>query len=281
MGLSQMNTGSSSPRLPKSFKGPRRKTGAKKRKIAARLISGGWALGCLCVLGTVFASGYGCWNWMCGSHLFRVSKVHISGCNHLSHEEILRLSGVTPQTNLLALDLESTAASIRVQPWVRAVEIRRKFPDQLFIDLKEHNPVASLTLDSPYLVGETGEIFLESDSGEKPALPEIDGLTPEDIKHSRLQGPALRVLDLIAMASKGMRTLGSNNISRIHLEDDGGLLVYTADSGIPVRFGTEDLAGQFARAEKILFQLYRSGMYDKIAMVELDYGPGRSLARLK
>jgi cell division protein FtsQ len=281
MGLNKMHTGVSSPRLPKPSQKPRHKTGTKKSRIAAGLISGGWVLGFLCVLGVLFALGYGCWNWMCGSHLFRVSKVQISGCNHLSHEEVLKLSGITPQTNLLALDLEATAASIRVQSWVRAVKIRRKFPDQLLIDLKEHNPVASLTLDNPYLVGETGEIFLEPDSWDKPALPEITGLTPEDIEQGRLQGPAQRALDLIAMARKGMRTLGSNNISRIHLEDDGGLLVYTADGGIPVRFGAKDLAGQFARVEKILFQLYRSGMYDKIAMVDLDYGPDHSLARLK
>ena len=88
-------------------------------------------------------------------------------------------------------------------------------------------------------------------------------------------------MKLISMASKGTRILGINNISQIHIAGKDTLILYTSDSGIPFHFGTENLSAQFSKAEKILYQLYSSGKYKKVAKVELDYGPGQALVSLK
>ncbi len=60
------------------------------------------------------------------------------------------------------------------------------------------------------------------------------------------------------------------------------MVLYTADKGLPLRFsGVTSLRLQFQRAEKILYHLYSSGKYRKIAMVELDYGSDTALATMK
>ena len=230
------------------------------------------ALMCLSLVGF-----FVCQHWACQSDLFRICQVLVKGCDRLTEEEILRLSNVTAQDNLLSLDLKSIATSIEAHPWVHTVEVKRKLPDHLMITIKEHTPVALLNSDKMYLVNKQGEIIDELSTEEPVSLPIITGIDPKNIINHQIQ----KAMELISMASKGARTLGVNNISQIYIAKRDTLILYTADSGIPFHFDTENLSTQFSKAEKVLYQLYRSGKYKKVAKVELDYGPGQALASLK
>jgi cell division protein FtsQ len=233
----------------------------------------------------VFAGLFVCWHWACQSELFRVCQVLVKGCNHLTEEEILHLSNVTTQDNLLSLDLKSIAMNIEAHPWVHTVEVKRKLPDHLIITIKEHTPVTLLNSDKIYLVDEQGEMIDELSTEELVSLPIITGIDPKYIEnHQITKSPNHQIqkaLKLISMASKGTRILGVNNISQIHIAEKDALILYTADSGIPFHFDTENLSAQFSKAEKVLYQLYSSGKYKKVDKVELDYGPGQALASLK
>ena len=235
-------------------------------------------------VGLVLASLFVCWRWACQSDLFKVCKVQIRGCKHLSQEKILKLSKVTAQDNLLSLNLRSIAKAIETNAWVRTVEVRRRLPGQLIIIIKERTPVALLKSDKTYLVGDRGKIIEELPKGRRISFPIITGIRPEDVKDLK-QGRDQSIrgaLKLISMASTGTRTLGVNNISRIDMSRDGTMVLYTADRGVPFCFDNGDvgLSVQFHRAEKILYQLYRSGMYKKVNRVDLNYVPGCAWASL-
>ncbi|MBW1946762.1 MAG: FtsQ-type POTRA domain-containing protein [Deltaproteobacteria bacterium] len=234
----------------------------------------------------VLAGLFVCWHWVCRSELFRVGQVLVKGCNHLTEEEVLQISGVTARDNLMSLDLESIATNIEAHPWVNAVEVERDLPDHLMITIKERTPVALLNSDKIYLIDEQGKIIDELLSAEEPvSLPIITGIDPKYTEnHQITESPDHQIqkaLELISMAGRGTRTLGVNNISQIHIAGKDTLILYTADSGIPFHFDTEDLSSQFSEAEKVLYQLYSSGKYKKVAKVELDYGPGQALVSLK
>ncbi|NIA08744.1 MAG: FtsQ-type POTRA domain-containing protein [Nitrospiraceae bacterium] len=235
-------------------------------------------------LGLVFASLFMCWHWACQSDLFRVSRVHITGCRHLTQEEILRLSKVTAQDNLLSLNLKSIAGAIETDPWVRSVEVRRRLPDQLIIKVQERTPVALLRSGKMYLVGDRGKIIEEVPKRKAFSFPIITGIGPgaiKDLKQGKSQS-IQRALNLISMASKGTRTLGVNNINRIDMTRGGTMVVYTVDRKVPFCFGKGDekLGVQFHKAEKILYQLYRSGMYKRVNRVDLNYARGCAWASL-
>ncbi|MBW1927108.1 MAG: cell division protein FtsQ/DivIB, partial [Deltaproteobacteria bacterium] len=164
--------------------------------------------------------------------------------------------------------------------------VERDLPDHLMITIKERTPVALLNSDKIYLIDEQGKIIDELLSAEEPvSLPIITGIDPKYTEnHQITESPDHQIqkaLELISMAGRGTRTLGVNNISQIHIAGKDTLILYTADSGIPFHFDTEDLSSQFSEAEKVLYQLYSSGKYKKVAKVELDYGPGQALVSLK
>jgi len=231
----------------------------------------------IAVMCVVLVGFFMCRHWAYQSDLFRVCQVLVKGCDRVTEEEVLQLSDVTAQDNLLSLDLKSIATSIEAHPWVHTVEVKKKLPDHLIIAIKERTPVALLNSDKMYLVDEQGKIIDELSAKDPISLPIITGIDPKNIKNHQIQ----KALELISMASKGARTLGVNNISQIHIAEKDTLILYTADSSIPFYFDTENLRAQFSKAEKVLYQLYRSGIYKKVTKVELDYGPGQALASLK
>jgi cell division protein FtsQ len=232
-----------------------------------------------------FSSFLICRHWACQSDLFEVSQVQIKGCNRLTEEEILKISNVTAQDNLLSLDLKSIAMSIQSHPLVLTAEVKRKLPDHLMITIKEREPVAILNSDKMYLVDQHAKIIDKMLTDEHFSLPVIKGVDPKSIIHNQLtdsQNHKLqKAMELISLASKGTRILGINNIKQINVTESDNLILYINDSDIPLYFDIENLSSQFNNAEKVLYQLYQSGMYKKIAKIELDYGPGKVLASLK
>ena len=53
-------------------------------------------------------------------------------------------SQVLPQLrgNYLSLDLQEARSAFEAVPWVRRAQVRRVWPDQLVVQLQEHQPVA-------------------------------------------------------------------------------------------------------------------------------------------
>lgn len=234
------------------------------------------------IVGLALAVFYGSWHWMANSQYLCLNKILVEGGRHISHEELLRLTGLTSRVNLLKIDLKSVAAAIEKYPWVERASLRRKWPNQLIVAIKERTPVAILNSNNKmYLVDRSGCVFKEMSPGDAGPLPVITGVAAGDLKDNKLSGTAKKAIELIAMASQGARTLGANNIKEIHIVDTDNLIVYTADHGVPIHFQAQDLKTQFARAEKILFQLYRSGNYERATKVELNYGPDMAIAKLR
>ncbi|MGQ9813170.1 MAG: cell division protein FtsQ/DivIB [Dissulfurimicrobium sp.] len=234
------------------------------------------------LLSLVLMAGYGLWHWMSHNQDFCLNKILVKGDQHLSHEELLKLTGLTSRINLLNISPKSVEAAIERYPWVKDAVVRRKLPDQLIITIKEHIPIAILDFNNKmYLVDESGDVFKEATPEEAKTLPVITGADPGDIKARSLSGVSLKAIELIRMARHGARILGVNNIKKIHIADSNNLIVYTTDHGISIHFKTQDIKIQFARAEKILFQLYRSGNYEKVASIELDYAQDMAIARLR
>ncbi len=260
-------------------------------------------LGFILLAGIIGAAFYVGFKWLSRSPFFTVNGVTINGCQRVNEETVLDLSGVKPDSNLLALDLDTMAHAIEQHPWIKSAAISKKLPDRLDIEITERVPVAIIGMGSLYLVDAGGTVFKKIEKGERFDLPLITGISVNDKPSSaepdrevsdtsqvtetgqtdvsEQQEVLSRILELIALASKGTRTLGVNNISEIHAEGRD-IILYTADRGLPMRFsGDAPLRLQFRRAEKVLHHLYSSGKYKKIAMVDLYYGNSTALAKLK
>ncbi|MFW6134617.1 MAG: cell division protein FtsQ/DivIB [Elusimicrobiota bacterium] len=86
--------------------------------------------------------------------------VNIEGNKHLNNEGIINQGEIEPQTNLFHFNTENTRKNLLDNPWISDVSVKKIFPNQLNIELRERQPVLTISWDDRfYLVNEKGVIL--------------------------------------------------------------------------------------------------------------------------
>jgi len=73
---------------------------------------------------------------------FQISSVAMSGQSQLSHDEILRLAGITNRSSLLFLDPAATRARLEANPWIASATVLKLYPSRLQIHITERKAFA-------------------------------------------------------------------------------------------------------------------------------------------
>lgn len=118
--------------------------------------------------------------------LFKSPKVTISGNSVYSAEEIAKMILPLDSTNLFSFDCDAAASLISAQDGIETVQVYKKIPDKIFIEVTEREPVALMFLEqdgvtSAVQIDKSGKLFLEHGGMkvDKSRLPIISGLPVE------------------------------------------------------------------------------------------------------
>ncbi|HXI13186.1 MAG TPA: FtsQ-type POTRA domain-containing protein [Thermoanaerobaculia bacterium] len=116
---------------------------------------------------------------------FAVKQVRILGASHTSPSALRAIGDAYVGQNLFRIDLEHLRNQIRSLPWIEKVEIEKRLPDGLVVQVVERVPVAlAESKGSLHYVDRTGRIFSElSPAVGNPELPLITGSSPEDVRN--------------------------------------------------------------------------------------------------
>jgi cell division protein FtsQ len=106
--------------------------------------------------------------------VFPLREVDIKGeLQHVNREQVQFIVLREMKGNFFTLDLNRTRAAFEKLPWVRNVNVRRRWPDRLEVAIEEHAVLARW--GSSALVNTHGELFRAASNA---LLPEFNG--PED-----------------------------------------------------------------------------------------------------
>ncbi len=115
---------------------------------------------------------------------------HVVFAEPLPHTRRGEVEQVLPgalKGNFFSLNLELVRGSLEKLPWVRKVEVRRRWPDRLEIGIEEHKPVARWGEGHGELVNSYGEVFAaglaESEANGLPLLFGPNGTAQDVLKH--------------------------------------------------------------------------------------------------
>jgi cell division protein FtsQ len=86
------------------------------------------------------------------SALFAARSIVVKGNVHLSRAQVLRLGGVSPETNLVWLSPASVEGDLGSSPWVVSATVERAFPSSLTILVVERVAVAVAGSPKRYLI---------------------------------------------------------------------------------------------------------------------------------
>lgn len=198
-------------------------------------------------------------HWVATRPMFEIQQVRILGDLDQVDRDLVQKRALGLHSSFFNLDLNAANAELRTVPWVRAVAIRRVWPDALEISVDEHRPLARWGENE--LLNTHGERFVAEYSGVLPYLQGpagSEGQMFEEFKsfRSQLSGIPLAVTDL-------------------ELSDRGAWRL-TADNGLEIALGRDDVHARLARFITIYPQLLRVAS-PAGAVADLRYAHGFAL----
>ena len=173
---------------------------------------------------------------------FRVERVEVTGNVRYDAAQVEQASGVTHGDNLFRLNKYDIAARIRrTLPYVESVNIRRRLPDTLILNVNECVAAAQLTSgEGGWLISTSGKLLDWSDvphalrvDGIAPVLPEPGVIMTVKAQYqARADGlvALLQALEENEMLSRATR-VDLSSVTAIRMEIDGRFTVKLPVSG--------------------------------------------------
>jgi len=133
-----------------------------------------------------------------GESFFRVGEITVSGSGEITAEAILEAGGIEPGMSIIFLQEAKIAESIvRQYPEIKSVEIERKLPDTLLVNVAERVQAAYLlTTDGYWLIDKDAVCFgyLSSPVADYPVITGIEGdlIVPGEQLRCRVRRETLR-----------------------------------------------------------------------------------------
>ncbi|PHV12776.1 cell division protein FtsQ/DivIB [Chitinimonas sp. BJB300] len=116
------------------------------------------------------------------SPLFPVRQIKVEGSlSHVTREQLQYIVKNELKGTFFTLDLNNTRSAFEKLPWVRQVNLRRRWPDRLDVAIEEHTALARW--GSVGLLNTHGERF---DAASNESLPVLEG--PEGSEFEMAQG---------------------------------------------------------------------------------------------
>jgi len=193
-----------------------------------------------------------------------LSRLQVTGeLDHVSAEAV-RVA-VQPELGkgFFAIDLRRIRDSASALPWVASVQVRKRWPDLLQVDVREHRPFARW--DERQWLSREGVIFSAPDDPALAALP-------------NLSGPARRVADVVSLYQFAATRFAAldRQVAEIRLSPRGSWSLRLAD-GARVMIGRDDAEVRLGRLLRAMPQLI-AGDSATFARADLRYTNGFALS---
>lgn len=215
---------------------------------------------------------------------FAINYIDVEGLDLLDEEELLRASEAIAGEHLFNIRPERLEAVIATLPFVADVQVQRRFPDRLYIQITEFEPAAILVDQGLWLVDANGRVFLSLEDGASHAhlwdLPMITGLTRADLE----QGPGALELEEALLVHNLYEELGlmdQQEISEIHVDKTLGISLVLGSTGTEVRLGRGRWRERLERLAVVQASLIRRGVDAAYILVDQERSLGRIAVGLR
>ena len=127
--------------------------------------------------------GWNFFSFIFSSNFCNIEEVIIKGNDYLSKDEIFYKSGIQLGENIFKLDLKKSIDSLKQEPRIKEVEIKRVIPNKIIISLTERKAAAIVHCGEEYFFStKEGMILSKIERPEEGlALPLLSGLEIDEI----------------------------------------------------------------------------------------------------
>ncbi len=229
------------------------------------------------------------------SHVWRsglkAREFVVAGNSILSEEEILNLAAIPRPIGMFELDLMDIKRRIEKHAYVKEAIVSRDLPSRIRIHVRERSPVAILAGPQPLLIGADLVLLPTTPSSEMYDLPIVTGWRSKTAIESRDEASGIpthwtpsklhrdfrRALEIIEISKRIDEDL-YQLLSEVRLLDDGDVILYSSDFGVPIVFGRGDVARKLVYLHEFWEQVVAREGAGKLQSVDLRF-EGQIVAR--
>ncbi len=178
---------------------------------------------------------------------FAVRKVEVLTKGAADNDELARLAGVSPGTNLFSLDLDEIRQRVERDPWVHSASVVRILPNRVQVTYVSQKPEAILGAESMYYLNDEGKPFYRVRKGDALHYPLV-----------QLEGKAKSNEALRDRVATSVRILNRFKASPLYNEKDLGDLTVIPDAEdgsapylLALRFPPKNLPGKLQSSGRL------------------------------
>ncbi len=199
--------------------------------------------------------------WLRASDVFAVKRITATSTDHVAIEEIYQATVEARGVSLLRLSTADIKAELSSLPYVRAVEVHRRFPDTLEVELVEYLPAARVRTPSGevWLVAEDGRVLEKTGAADLPLVVATGALSPLAPGEylPTVVADALPLACLMVSWGAPPATLPAMDHIAV---STGGELTVVLEGGTELRLGSpQELDQKLTVSESIIEQYLRDG----------------------
>lgn len=167
---------------------------------------------------------------------FDVTDVEVCGTQHVSPEEITALTGIEPGINIFSLRGEKVAKAVSGHPWIKSVDLIRRLPDKVVLEVTERHPFLLVPYRTSFLeVAEDGTVLAVRSTLSGQTLPLVTGFSVQSEVRLGQRLPD----EEVAQVSRCLQELPGDFLSQvaeIHLDENKEITLYTL-GGVQILLG--------------------------------------------
>ena len=223
-------------------------------------------------ISAAFLFGYG---YLLTSSYIRLETVEVLGVEENIKAELLEMAELNFEQSLLAVNLNEVKERIEKHPWVKSVDVEKRFPHSLIIRTERQEVLALALEGGLHYMNRRGELFKKVEPGEGIDYPVVTGLSDKEGEREAQIGAAIEVLRLLEVQAPPWDL---DHLSEAHVTMDGMLHLYVSFMPGLIRLRAGELTVKLEELKKVVEHLASTGRIHMVKAIHLDYGEGAAVA---
>ncbi len=222
-------------------------------------------LACMAIICMVFLS---ITNYIMDHEYFDIDNLVVNGASHFSEEEIKQISGIAEGTNSFNLNINAIKSRMFTNPWIEDVEIIRKLPRSVEINIKER--IAQFLIvheNTLFYVDTNAQLISPITLSDFKSLPLLDiGDSPQD---------ALEVLPLFIKEMRQKEEdfpFSLSDMAWLRVSASNGIEMFWEERSILIAFDTINIEQNVSNIQFVLKDLIRRNELAKVSEIHAGNG---------
>jgi cell division protein FtsQ len=208
------------------------------------------------------------YNFLLTSPYIKLENVIITGVDEKVKDELLEMSHLNAEMSLLGIHLNDLKQRLERHPWIRAVELEKRFPHTILIRAEQEVPVAIVALDTLTYMNRWGSVIKEVQLEDKTDYPIITGISEDKNEMAKQLQLAACVLGTLESETGPW---SSTNLAEIHVSQNGNVCLYSVSLPLVIKMRGIDVEAKKDHLRRIITHLKKTGLIHTVKVIDLNY----------